>query len=104
MTEPATRRPVGSVARALAILDALAASERGLGVGEVARHIGVNPSTASRLLATLQDAGMVERSGGGPYRLGLKLIALSDRVLAQLDVRERARGGRASRTPPPPAR
>ena len=85
------RRAVGSVARALAIIDALAESDDGLGVNELARRIGVNPSTASRLLATLQQAGIVERSAGGPYRLGLRLLALSDRVLAQLDVRERAR-------------
>jgi DNA-binding IclR family transcriptional regulator len=84
------RRAVGSVARALAIIDALAESDDGLGVNELARRIGVNPSTASRLLATLQQAGIVERSAGGPYRLGLRLLALSDRVLAQLDVRERA--------------
>jgi len=87
-----TRRPVGSVARALALLDALAESEAGLGVNELARRIGVNASTASRLLRTLQDGGVVERpDGSGPYRLGLKLVALSDRVLAQLDVRQRAR-------------
>ncbi len=73
------------------MLDALAESDGGLGVNELARRIGVNPSTASRLLATLEEAGVVERSPGGPYRLGLKLLALSDRVLAQLDVRERAR-------------
>jgi DNA-binding IclR family transcriptional regulator len=79
------------VGRALAILDALGDSDRGLGVNELARRIGVNPSTASRLLATLEEAGVVERSAGGPYRLGLKLLALADRVLAQLDVRERAR-------------
>ena len=85
------RRAVGSVARALAIIDALAESDDGLGVNELARRIGVNPSTASRVLATLQQAGIVERSAGGPYRLGLRLLALSDRVLAQLDVRERAR-------------
>jgi IclR family acetate operon transcriptional repressor len=34
---------------------------------------------------------MVERVPGGPYRLGLKLVALSDRVLARFDIRERAR-------------
>jgi DNA-binding IclR family transcriptional regulator len=79
------------VGRALAILDALADSDGGVGVNELARRIGVNPSTASRLLATLEEAGIVERSSGGPYRLGLKLLALSDRVLAHLDVRERAR-------------
>jgi len=85
------RRPVGSVARAIGLLDALAASETGLGVNELARRIGVNPSTASRLLATLEDGQLVERSPGGPFRLGLKLVALSDRVLGQLDVRQRAR-------------
>ncbi len=82
---------MGSVARAIALLDALAASEAGLGVNELARRIGVNASTASRLLATLEDGQLVERSPGGPFRLGLKLVALSDRVLGQLDVRQRAR-------------
>jgi DNA-binding IclR family transcriptional regulator len=88
---PATRRSVASVARATALLDALAASEHGLGVNELARRIEVNASTASRLLATLLEAGLVTRVDGGPYRLGLKILTLSDRVLAQLDVRELAR-------------
>jgi DNA-binding IclR family transcriptional regulator len=83
--------PVGSVARAIALLDAVAESDGGARVNELARRIGVNPSTASRLLSTLEAGGLVERTPGGPYRLGLKLVALSDRVLAQLDVREQAR-------------
>jgi DNA-binding IclR family transcriptional regulator len=83
--------PVGSVARAIALLDAVAESDGGARVNELARRIGVNPSTASRLLSTLEAGGLVERMPGGPYRLGLKLVALSDRVLAQLDVREQAR-------------
>ena len=82
---------MASVARALALLDEVARSDAGLGVNELARRIGVNASTASRLLATLEEGGLVERSADGPYRLGLKLVALSDRVLGQLDVRERAR-------------
>jgi DNA-binding IclR family transcriptional regulator len=86
-----SRQRVASVARALALLDEVARSDSGLGVNELARRIGVNASTASRLLATLEADGFVERSPEGPYRLGLKLVALSDRVLGQLDVRERAR-------------
>jgi DNA-binding IclR family transcriptional regulator len=86
-----SRQRVASVARALAMLDEVARSDAGLGVNELARRIGVNASTASRLLATLEEGGLVERSADGPYRLGLKLVALSDRVLGQLDVRERAR-------------
>jgi DNA-binding IclR family transcriptional regulator len=39
-------KPVGSVARAIALLDALAESEGGARVNELARRIGVNPSTA----------------------------------------------------------
>jgi IclR family acetate operon transcriptional repressor len=84
-------RPVASVARAVALLDALAESPDGLGVNDLARRIGVNASTASRLLATLERGRLVQRSAGGPYRLGLRLVALADGVLARLDVRELAR-------------
>jgi DNA-binding IclR family transcriptional regulator len=82
-------RTVGSVARALALLDALA--EGPAGVNALARRIGVNPSSASRLLATLERGGLVERDAGGPYRLGMHLVALADRALARLDVRDLAR-------------
>jgi IclR family acetate operon transcriptional repressor len=79
------------VARALAVLDALAENPDGLGVNELGRRIGVNASTASRLLATLEVGGLVEREPGGPYRLGLRLVGLADVVLARLDVRDLAR-------------
>jgi len=82
---------VGSVARALELLDELYESEQGLGVNELARRTGVSPSTASRLLATLQGAGMVQRDGQGPFRLGLRLVSLADRVLSRLDLRTIAR-------------
>lgn len=85
------RAGVASVARALSLLDALADSDRPLGVSELARRIGVNASTASRLLATLEQTGYVERTSSGPYRLGLKLVRLSEHVLAGIDLRERAR-------------
>jgi len=90
--EPLTRaRPVASVARAVALLDALAESPDGLRVSELARRIGVNASSASRLLATLERGGLVDREPGGAYRLGLHLVAMADAVLARLDVRELAR-------------
>src|SRR4051794_629586 len=88
---PSSGRPVASVARAIALLDELGAAPDGLGVNELARRIGVNASTASRLLATLEAGRLVERAPGGPYRLGLRLVALADGVLSRLDVRELAR-------------
>ena len=81
---------VGSVARALALLEALAASPAGLGVGELARSIGVSPSSASRLLATLEDGGLVRRSARGPFQLGVRLLALADSATEGLEVRELA--------------
>ncbi|MGH2910345.1 MAG: IclR family transcriptional regulator, partial [Solirubrobacteraceae bacterium] len=82
---------VGSVGRALAILEALPAGREGIRASELARTVGVNPSTASRLLATLAAHRMAERTPQGTWRLGLGLLALSDRVLSGLDLRERAR-------------
>ncbi len=82
---------VASVGRAIALLEELRDSERSLGVNELARRIGVNASTASRLLATLESGGLVQRDGYGPYRLGLALVTLADRVLARLDLQTLAR-------------
>jgi IclR family acetate operon transcriptional repressor len=79
---------VGSVARAVAVLEALAREPGGLGVSALARSIGVDTSTASRLLATLEEGGLVRRSGRGPFRLGLRLLALADAVSEGLEVRE----------------
>jgi IclR family acetate operon transcriptional repressor len=87
----ADARPVGSVTRAIALLDVLAEHPGGLGVNELARRIAVNASTASRLLATLEQGRLVEREAGGPYHLGMRLVTLADGVLERLDVRELAR-------------
>jgi len=89
---PMAQRTVASVARALQLLEELRDSDAGLGVNELARRIEVNASTASRLLATLEAYGMVQRDpAGGPYRLGLALVTLADRVIARLDVQALAR-------------
>ena len=82
------------MARAIALLEQLRESEHPLGVNELARRIGVNASTASRLLQTLEQGGLVQRDGhdsNRPYRLGLGLVTLADRVLARLDLQSLAR-------------
>jgi len=89
--QPATRQ-IGSVARALAVLDVLAGGGSELGTNEIARRSGINASTVSRLLATLAEAGLVEHvAGSGRYRLGLRLVQLGNAVLERLDLREIAR-------------
>jgi DNA-binding IclR family transcriptional regulator len=87
---PATR-PVAAVQRAASVLDLLAANGE-LGTNEVARRTALHPSSVSRLLATLVDAGLVEHvPDSGRYRLGLRLVELGNAVLARLDLREIAR-------------
>jgi DNA-binding IclR family transcriptional regulator len=84
--QPSTAR-VASAQRSLAILDVLA-GESSLGTNEIARRLGASPSTTSRQLATLVEAGLVEHvPATGRYRLGIRLVALATTVLARLDVR-----------------
>lgn len=89
--QPAIRL-VGAVQRAFAVLDALADGGAELGTNEIARRTGINPSTVSRLLATLVAGGLVEHvPDTGRYRLGLRLLELGNVVLASLDLRQIAR-------------
>lgn len=89
--QPAIRH-VAAVQRAVAVLDALAGGPSALGTNEIARRTGINPSTVSRLLATLADAGLVDHvAESGRYRLGLRLLELGNAVLVRLDLREIAR-------------
>ena len=82
---------VGSTRRALEILDLLAL-EGALGTNEIARRLGVTPSTVSRQLATLVDFGYAEREPvSGLYRPGMRLVHLGNLVLLRLDVRTVAR-------------
>jgi IclR family acetate operon transcriptional repressor len=85
-------RPLGSVERAVALLDALAAAGGPLGTNELARRTQINASTVSRVLATLREAGLVEREPGGQrWQLGLRLVHLGNAALARLDLRDLAR-------------
>jgi len=86
--QPAIRL-VGAVQRAFAVIDALAEADSELGTNEIARRTGVNPSTVSRLLATLVAGGLVEHvPASGRYRLGTRLLQLGNLVLTRLDLRQ----------------
>lgn len=90
--EPRASRPVAAVGRAVAVLETLADADDDLGTNEIARRTGINPSTVSRLLATLGAAGLVaHRTDTGRYRLGLRMLHYGNAVLSRLDLREVAR-------------
>ncbi|MEO5652774.1 MAG: IclR family transcriptional regulator [Marmoricola sp.] len=82
---------VQSVDRALRILEILARSGES-GVTDVAAALGVHKSTAFRLVATLEQHGLVEQvEGRGKYRLGVGLLRLAGATSARLDVVQEAR-------------
>ncbi len=86
-THKAIENPaVQSVDRALTILEVLA--ERGWSsVSEVAEHLEIHKSTASRLLATLAQRGFVEQEAArGRYRLGFGVVHLASAVTTELDL------------------
>lgn len=58
-----TRSGVATVARAVEILAAVADSAAGMTTADVGELLGLDRSTAHRLLATLRSAGMVHRVG-----------------------------------------
>jgi IclR family acetate operon transcriptional repressor len=92
---PEPRQPsaarIESAQRAVTILDALAEGGE-LGTNELARRLGVAPSTVSRQLGTLTASGLVEHvAANGRYRLGIRVVRLANSVLARLDVRTVAR-------------
>jgi IclR family acetate operon transcriptional repressor len=69
--------PVQAVARAFALLEALAETDEA-GLVDLARRVSLHPSTAHRLLASLIDCGYVMQSPTtGRYRLGRKVHALT---------------------------
>lgn len=82
--------PPQSVERALQLLRFFEAEEQAFSIGEIATRLGVHKSTASRLTATLNQAGLLERTrADGRFRLGpelarLGLLALAGRDLIQV--------------------
>ncbi len=89
--EPASRH-VAAVTRAMAVLEVLARSSADLGTNEIARRTGINPSSVSRLLATLAAGDLVQHlPETGHYRLGLRLFELGNAAVSRVDVQALAR-------------
>jgi DNA-binding IclR family transcriptional regulator len=82
---------VQSVDRALAILEILE-REGWMGVTALAAELQIHKSTAFRLLATLEQRGLVEQHvETQKYRLGFALVRLAGAVRAGLDLTRSAR-------------
>jgi DNA-binding IclR family transcriptional regulator len=82
-------RPTQSVLHAYAILRAFSPQEPALRVSEIARRVGLDRSSVSRLLQTMAEIGLVARDEQArTYRLGMALVELAGVALAGLDLVE----------------
>jgi IclR family transcriptional regulator, KDG regulon repressor len=79
--------PLRSVSTAVAVLDCFA-SEAELGATKVAARLGIAKSTACRMLAALATGGLLERTGSGRYRLGLRLFEYGQLAVDRLMLRD----------------
>jgi DNA-binding IclR family transcriptional regulator len=82
-------KTVGAVLHAIEVLRCLSQEQSPLGVNEIARRVGLDKSTVSRLVATLAIEHLVEREDATErVRLGLGLAALASPVLVGLGLKD----------------
>lgn len=83
---------VYALRRGLSILDTFSGRHGDLGVNEIARIVGMHKSTVSRLCATLENAGYLERDPtSNRFRLGARIYQLAGSASPTTDVRAVAR-------------
>jgi DNA-binding IclR family transcriptional regulator len=88
----AAKNHIELVLKTLAVLEALANSEYGKPLKEIAKDVGLVKSSAFRILFTLKEAGYVEQpETNGIYRLTLKTAGLSRRNAKRLGLATVAR-------------
>lgn len=76
----ASGRGPSPVARAFQLLQLVVASDEPLGVRELGRRSGMPKSAVGRMLANLEELGMVDRTADGAARPGAGLATLTRRV------------------------
>lgn len=81
---------IKSVVKAIDIMRAFSPSEPRLTLAEIARRRGLPKSTVHNLLATLLAYGFIEKAGDDYYALGTAIIALTQAVRVNVELRDRA--------------
>jgi DNA-binding IclR family transcriptional regulator len=83
---PPDKPAVPAVARAVRVLEEVAAEPDGLTLSALARAVGAPKSSCLAVCTTLVDTGLLMRSGSGRYQLGLKIVQLGRSYLARSDL------------------
>ena len=81
---------INSVVNAVRILQLFGRDEPWLSLGEISRQVGLGKSTAHNLLSTLVACKLVEKDSDGRYALGTQIIALTQGVRINIELRDLA--------------
>ena len=86
---PTPSTPVGVLDRSVAILEAVERGERSFGA--IVAATGLPKPTAHRLIASLEQHGLLFHVGGLGYALGPRLLQLASTAMRELPLRQLAR-------------
>lgn len=88
--EPGVR--IGSVAKAVQIIEAIYKARRSMGIKELAAELGMAKSTVHHIVSTLVAGGFLAQDPQSrTYNIGLHLVEIGQAYLEQLDLRKIAR-------------
>lgn len=91
MPDTEQRYVIQSASKALTLLKVFSPDRPELSLTEISRCLDLNPSTAFRLIATLQAHAFVEQDPENrKYRLGVACLELGSVFLSQSDIRQQA--------------
>lgn len=81
---------INSVLKAIDIMQTFSPSDPCLTLGQISGRLGLPKSTTHNLLATLLSRGFIEKTDDDRYALGRAVIALTQAVSVNVDLRDRA--------------
>lgn len=81
---------VGSVLRAMRLLDLFERGRPEMTLADFVRRSGYSKSTTYRLLVTLEEAGWLERGPGGTFRLTIRPFQVGSILVDSLELRREA--------------
>jgi len=81
---------IASVAKALNILNLFSTTTPRLTLTTISQHLGMPKSTTHHLVSTLVQHGYLEKQEDDTYALGRSIIALTQSVLVNVELRDRA--------------
>lgn len=89
--ENKNKQLINSLSRGLIILEKIL-DEGPVGITEMGKYLGINKSSAYRLLSTLESRGYVEQDPvTSRYKLGMIFLRFSEKILDNLTIRDVAK-------------